>query len=87
MVENQQWIVENPALAAKAVEGKLLEGLTASFNEKNTTADSVAGCNIKMVSFTESEINVVKTYIADVKSVGESAVGEFTDNFFFDITK
>ena len=40
-----------------------------------------------MVSFTESEINVVKTYIADVKSVGESAVGEFTDNFFFDITK
>lgn len=87
MVENEQWIVENPALAAKAVASKLLEGMTASFNEKNTTENSVKGCSIKMKAFSSEEIAVVNAYLIDVKSVSEAAVGTFTDNFFFDITK
>ena len=87
MQENEQWIVENPALAAQAVKNHLLEGLTASFNENNTSENSIKGCNIKMRYFDAEEISVVNDYVTIVKSVNDKAVGAFTENFFYDINK
>lgn len=89
MQENESWIKENPALAAQAVASRLDEGETPSFTADNTTESSVEGCSIKMVTFTDSEIEIVKNYIDDIISFGTtSAVAkQFDDAFFVDINE
>lgn len=89
MQENESWIISNPKDAAEAVATKLSEGATASFTAENTTENSVKGCNIKVTLFDETEINVVKNYINDIKKFGsETPVAkDFDDNFFININK
>ena len=89
MTANESWIIENPAAAAKAVASKLSEGATASFTAENTTEASVRGCNIKMIRFTEKEIETVKNYITDIKAFGGTSpvAKDFSDNFFVELGK
>lgn len=87
MAEGENWIIENPTLAANAVASKLSEGATASFNAENTTENSVRGCGIKMINFSSEEIKNVEDYITAIKKFGgESPVAnDFDKNFFVNI--
>ena len=87
MVENQTWIVANPAEAATAVASKLTEGVTPTFDATSITESAVTGSGINVVSMNAEAIAEINGYIADIMPLGgETPVAKaFSENFFVDI--
>ena len=82
LVENENWVLENPTLAVNAINANLLEGVVASL-QNTITVTAIENCNIKIhPTNEEGEIARMKSYLEKIRTINGNAVGEYTDNLF-----
>lgn len=82
MKENQSWVIDNTSQAIKAVTDHLEEGVVTSI--ANISSDAITNCNINVIVTTENgEIDRMKSYLEKIRSVNSMAIGNYTDNLFY----
>ena len=79
---NVQWVKENTADAVNAVNARLVEGVTASLNAQNITAEVVDNCKIYWQGAQEAK-TAVKNYINDIIAIEESSAKAVGDDMFY----
>jgi NitT/TauT family transport system substrate-binding protein len=83
--ENESWIIDNPFLAVSAINDHLAEGVTASL-KTTLSSTAVVNCNINVKSVAENqERERINSYLSKIKSIQSNAVGNYTDEIFWDV--
>lgn len=85
MVENEEWIINNPAHAVNAVNDNLEDGVVASL-QNTISATTIANCNIKIKTTADvNEVVRMKSYLEKIRGVNSKVIGDYTDNLFCDL--
>ena len=81
--ENEQWAVDNPALAVNAVNNNLAEGVTASL-QNTISGATIQNCNIDIISAKNAgEKQRIVGYWEKIKTVNANAIGQYSETLFW----
>lgn len=72
----------NMSAVVSALDSVRTQGLAPAISTANLTAEVLERCNVKFVSAVNSKTAVV-SYLADLKGVNATAVGDVADKFFY----
>lgn len=80
------WVKEDvegrPAAAVEKLSAYLEEGLESSLDGSKLTHTSILNCNLSVQKSADAK-EVVKAYLAKIKAIEPTAVGDVTDAFFY----
>lgn len=82
---NVAWVKENPAKAVNAVNGALIDGVTASLKAPIITSDVVNNCKIYWQDASDAKQSV-KDYIDTIMDVDGNAGATVSDDLFYNGT-
>ena len=89
LAESIAWVNEDvegrPAAAVAKLAPYLEEGLQSSLDGSKLTHTSIANCNLSVQTTGDGAEDAVQGYLARIKAIEPSAVGDVSDAFFYAI--
>ncbi len=87
LAESIAWVNEDvegrPAAAVAKLAPYLEEGLQSSLDGSKLTHTSIANCNLSVQTTGDGAEDAVQGYLAKIKAIEPSAVGDVSDAFFY----
>ena len=87
LAESIAWVNEDvegrPAAAVAKLAPYLEEGLQSSLDGSKLTHTSIANCNLSVQTTGDGAEDAVQGYLARIKAIEPSAVGDVSDAFFY----